>query len=467
MQINKKIFIFLPDGVGLRNFAFTKFKEKGEQLGYEITYWNATSFELQETFGFNEIKIPKSNTHPFTDLYKRAKIRAELNYFEKRFKDPTFQSYKFKQNYKGIKNAIKSNFVDILVHRYSNQKGIKKLQQKIDTLERKSVAYEKARAVLEKEQPSIVFCTNQRASEAIAPVLAAKDLNIATAAFIFSWDNLPKATKIIDTDFYFVWSDFMKQELLTYYPSIDETQIIVSGTPQFEAHYDDEVYISKKKFYNTYGLDANKEYICFSGDDKTTSPFDEYYLEDLADVVNELNQAGHEIGILFRRCPVDFSNRYNKAITKYKNLIIPVAPKWERMGAVWNTIMPTKEDTNLLVNTAKHTFAVMNIGSSMVFDYAAHNKSCMYINYNQPFIKPGDKTIEEIYKYIHFRSMPNKDSVIWINRKEDLKSIILQLLKKELTTSEKAKNWFKVINIENPTLASDNIWKGIQHIIAN
>ncbi len=47
-----KIFIFLPDGVGLRNFAFTKFKEIGESQGFDIHYWNNTLFSLNESLEF-------------------------------------------------------------------------------------------------------------------------------------------------------------------------------------------------------------------------------------------------------------------------------------------------------------------------------------------------------------------------------------------------------------------------------
>ena len=57
MKSKKKVFIFLPDGVGLRNFAFTKFKEIGETEGFDIYYWNNTSFALKESLGFKEIKI--------------------------------------------------------------------------------------------------------------------------------------------------------------------------------------------------------------------------------------------------------------------------------------------------------------------------------------------------------------------------------------------------------------------------
>ena len=46
--MSKKIFIFFPDGVGLRNFAFTNFKNLGEQQGFDITYWNNTLFSIKE-----------------------------------------------------------------------------------------------------------------------------------------------------------------------------------------------------------------------------------------------------------------------------------------------------------------------------------------------------------------------------------------------------------------------------------
>ena len=54
--MNKKIFVFFPDGVGLRNFAFTQFKEIGEARGNQIVYWNNTVFSLQEELDFEEVK---------------------------------------------------------------------------------------------------------------------------------------------------------------------------------------------------------------------------------------------------------------------------------------------------------------------------------------------------------------------------------------------------------------------------
>jgi len=73
-----KIFIFLPDGVGLRNFAYTGFYNLGVKQGFNVFFWNNTSFPLSD-LGFHEIKIENAKTHPLTDIYKNVKIQAELN----------------------------------------------------------------------------------------------------------------------------------------------------------------------------------------------------------------------------------------------------------------------------------------------------------------------------------------------------------------------------------------------------
>jgi hypothetical protein len=463
--VNKKIFVFLPDGVGLRNFAFTKFKAIGKELGADITFWNNTTFDLNSEFGYKELKLAKTKTHWKTTLLKRARIRIELDLFSRKFNDITYQSYKFPQNYNNVKNALKSLWVDVLVAWYKTDQGLIKIQDKINRIERNSDGFKAAIAQLKKHKPDLVFCTNQRVTEAIAPILAAKKLGIATACFIFSWDNLPKATKIIATDYYFVWSNYMKKELFQYYPKLKEAQIIVSGTPQFEPHFDQSLFQSREAFCIENGLDPNKKYICFSGDDVTTSPFDEYYLEDLVDAVHELNADGENIGILFRRCPVDFSDRYNKAVNKFENIVFPVAPKWMKFGSVWNTIMPTPEDTKLLVNTALHCECVFNIGSSMVFDFVSHHKPCVYLNYDQDFIKPGQKQVNEIYSYIHFRSMPNRNAVIWVNSKQSIKDKLKAILRGQLSNVSHAKKWMEVINVKEASNASKYIWDGIANIV--
>src|SRR5690606_2409880 len=106
------------------------------------------------------------------------------------------------------------------------------------------------------------------------------------------------------------------------------------------------------------------KYICFSGDDITTSPNDPYYLEDLAQAIVNLNRKGYDLGIIFRRCPVDFSDRFDKVLNAYKNVISVIDPLWTKQGHNWQNIMPTPEDMGLLANISKYCILVVNVGSS-------------------------------------------------------------------------------------------------------
>jgi hypothetical protein len=462
---SKKVFILLPDGVGLRNFAFTNFHQLGTDKGFEITFWNATLFDLTK-LGFNEIKIVDPKIHPITDLLKSAQTQVELSRNIKRSSDNVYNSYRFPFSYKSIKLALKTLFVKGFIFWNNSESGLKRIRKAIAKNERKTKLYFDSLETLQKENPAVVFCTNQRITSAVACILAAQDLGIPTATFIFSWDNLPKGTKIIETDYYFVWSEHMKNELQYYYPYVKEDQIKVTGTPQFVTHFDNEIIESKEVFYKKHNLDFNKKYICFSGDDVTTSPNDPRYLSDVVDAVKSLNEKGNNLGILFRRCPVDFSNRFDAILNDNKNLITCLDPKWQKIGEGWNTILPTKEDLTLQMNTIFHSELVINLGSSMVFDFAAFDKPCGFINYDVPNAEYPDWSVKKIYNFIHFRSMPTKNTVFWIDNPQE----IAQKIENMLSTDSKAviddaKNWFRKINQHPPEKASERIWESIEQII--
>lgn len=461
---NKKVFILLPDGVGLRNFAFSNFYKIGLEKKFDITYWNNTPFDLT-ALGFNEIKIKNAKSNLLTDSYKNARKHIELNLSKQLENDAVYDTYRFPFPYQNIKTAVKSIFAQFLIAIYSSVNGLIKIRSKIKKIEQKTDYYKECLKTLQSEKPAFVFCTNQRPVLGIAPILAAQKLKIPTGTFVFSWDNLPKATMVIETDYYFVWSEHMKFELLKYYPYIKENQIFITGTPQFETHFDKDSMIDKVEFYKEYKLDLNKKYICYSGDDITTCPDDSKYLSDVADAVRKLNQEGDSIGIIFRRCPVDFSNRYDVVLNKNSDLIIPINPLWQKIGEEWNTILPTKNDVKLLTNTIYHTEMVVNLGSSMVFDYVAFNKPCAFLNYDVPNKTDEDWSVSKIYKYIHFRSMPNEKSVIWLNSPNDIKDKIMIALQQNVDVVENAQKWFEIINTHPPQKSSNRIWQAIESIV--
>lgn len=466
MNNKKKAFIFLPDGVGFRNFALTDFKTIGEAMGFEVIYWNNTPFELSRDFDFQEVRIKEKDQHPLIGMFSRARKHAELNVWTKKFNDPVYQTYKFPLSYNGLKARFKSALIGLLIKRFSSERGVERIRNKIKVLAQKSKKYNYCKLQLEAEQPDIIFCTSQRATEAIPALLAAQDLGIPTVTFIYSWDNVPKAMLVVETEYYFVWSDLMKAQLLQYYPFIKEQQITVTGTPQFEPHYDTSLIKTRAEFFKEHNLNVEKTYICYSGDDETTSPLDQYYLEDLAKAVEKLNAKGENIGIIYRKCPVDFTDRYDTVLQQNKDLIVAIPPLWEQYGKMWNQILPTKEDFSLLSNICEHTALVTNVCSSTVFDFAIHDKPCIYFNYEQPQLKKGIRDIGQNYEYVHFRSMPSQETVVFCTDKTNLAGQLTAILKGDLSNVSDTKKWYAIVAGQNPDNASRVIWNTINTILS-
>ncbi|TPG40127.1 UDP-glycosyltransferase [Flavobacterium pectinovorum] len=462
---NKKILIFLPDGIGLRNFAYSNFYNVGQNENFEVTFWNNTPFNLTE-LSFKEIKIENSKSNVLTEVYKNARKEIELNLNIKKTKDKVYDSYRFPLPYKGIKKTVKSVAIRFLTFAYSTDKGLIKIREKISQLERKTLYYDQSIKTLQRENPAMVFCTNQRPLTAIAPILAAKDLGIPTAAFIYSWDNLPKAMMVIETDYYFVWSNHMKEELLFYYSYIKEENIFVTGTPQFEIHFDKEKLLSREEFFQQNEMDLTKKYVCFSGDDVVTSPDDPKYLEEAAVAIQKMNDKGFNLGIIFRRCPVDFSGRYDEVVKKYPDIIKTIDPLWKPFSSSWNTILPTKEDDYLLSNLAEHCEMVLNLGSSMVFDFVSHEKPCGYFRYNQKVQLDNTWDIFKCYRYVHFRSMPTENPVFFMDSPDLIPDAIEKALKENEQILINTRKWFEKINQHPPQFASQRIFEAIKKIVA-
>ncbi|UPT70072.1 MAG: UDP-glycosyltransferase [Flavobacterium sp. JAD_PAG50586_2] len=454
----------LPDGLGLRNFGYTDFHKNSGDRNSEIIFWNITPFPLTD-LGYRELKINNTKLHPLTDIYKKAKVQVEFNLNIKKTKDDVYNRYRFPFQYTTINATVKNLLVNLITFTHSTNAGWARIRRKISQNEKKTLYYQQSLATLQKEKPAIVFCTNQRHITTVAPLLAAKDLGIPTATFIFSWDNLPKATMVVETDFYIVWSDYMKEELMFYYPYIKPDQIIVTGSPQFELHFDKDNLLPKEEFFRQNGLDLSKKYICFSGNDETSSPDDPKYLEDIAKAVRKLNAEGNNIGVIFRKSPVDFSGRFDWILEKYADEVVFIDPLWKAMSTSWNSILPTIDDNVLFSNLAEYTELVITIGSSTVFDFVAHNKPTAYLKYNQKEQLNKKWDIYKCYGFVHFRSMPNQEVVFWLNDPEDMAADILNALSDTKKTIAQAQKWFERINQHPPQQASERIWNAIETII--
>ena len=453
----KKIVLYVPDGTGIRNYLYSNaFKDRKHceftmlhRFGKDIEHLLSKEIQFSQSLqlpGFKETAKEK--------YYREVSHISRLRYFSRQLENETLlNAYRRPQS-----NFLKKCFYKLIEFRASSITTYKKIRS-IDTNYRNEIKqnsfYDAVKAQLKMISPDVLFLTHQRAIEAPYVFQAAKELGIKTVTVIFSWDNIPKARLYLDADQYLVWSEHMKNEMALFYPEIAQEKVIITGTPQFEFYTETSDIEKREDFGKQYDLDPSKKWICFSGDDIRTSPYDAQYLEDLASELDK-SRFRESVQILFRRCPVDYSDRYDATIARYPSLIKVVSPDWLE-AKNWTMVIPKKSDLKLLKNTVYHCEGVINVGSTMAFDFVQYNKPAVYIDYDVP--EATGWSVDMIYKFQHFRSMPNDKAVLWWKNKNDITAIIQNILTGKVSVDD-TKLWFNKI-VENANDSSDRIFNKI------
>lgn len=460
MEKNKILLLF-PDGVGIRNYLYSDvFNHLNEDLILFHNFDPETIHAIQQNTPVKEeIEIPEYSESVKEKFLRELICLSRLYYNHSKVNNPTLLT-NWNWNQKTFSKKVFYKAIEFLAPFFKQYSSILKLEKKYQKAIRKNSFYDKAKDILKKTEPNIVFCSHQRALKAATIFAAATDLGIKTTTVIYSWDNLPKARMALRADNYFVWSEYMKKELNLYYPEIASSQISITGTPQFEFYDDAKNIITKEVFYQQYNLDPNKKIICFSGDDTKTSPDDPKYLKDIAEEITKADLQ-NQYQILLRRCPVDFSGRFDVVVNAYKDLIKEAAPLWYfSKSNEWNSVYPSFEDVKLLVSTAFYSEIVVNVGSTMAFDFGMFDKPGVFINYDQEVKTVDNWSVKTIYNYQHFKSMPDPKAVIWLNNRQEIVDKIIY--RKNGQSLEQLKKWSEIVLGKNNNKSSVNFSNTLQ-----
>ena len=453
---NQKILFLIPDGVGIRNYLYSAVIDHLKNA--EIVFWSplpdAAFAEVKHLHNrdivVKNLKLKPENS--ISRLLRESATYARLRFNTKMDVNPTLMGNWEKKN-KSFKLTMLYKVAEVIgTWASGDYDRILMLESKSRQLSTRQVI-EKCKADLRALKPSVVFITHQRVPGLIPVCIAAKELGIKVVTAVYSWDNLPKARMAVWADQYLVWSEHMKQELHHYYPEISQEQVIVTGTPQFEFYDNPKHTIARETFFNRFHLNDAKKIICFSGNDVRSSPDDPSYLRDLAQEILD-NGLDAEWQILFRRCPVDFSDRFDLVISQYSDLIKVADPLWHDNKLGFSSVFPAWDDVALLASTAFYADVVLNVGSTMAFDFAMYNKPAIFINYDQQNQILKGWSVKNAYQFQHFRSMLDKDAVLWLNGRHE---IAQTMQKANKITENRAMDGWKLKVVGDYKNASKNV----------
>ena len=277
--------------------------------------------------------------------------------------------------------------------------------------------------LFQKLKPSLVFNGSHIHSRvAVQAVQAAQWLGIPTATFIFSWDNLTSQGRVIPLyDYYLVWNEAIKKQLLQIYNSIKPEQVFITGTPQFDFHFQPEFYWTREEFCARVGADLARPIVLYSTGMANHMPGEPSIVEGIADMLGEMKAEGAP-QLLVRVYPKDRTGRFEELKRSRPDILFPEVP-WE---PEWLT--PKPEDSSLLVNTLRHAAVGINVASTISLEVCMFDKPIINVGYNPPGVDPHELDYMRYYEFDHYRPVVQSGAVMVAGSANEMREMLSRAL---------------------------------------
>jgi hypothetical protein len=281
-------------------------------------------------------------------------------------------------------------------------------------------------------RPSLVFNgSHVHSSVAVQAVQAARWLNIPTATFLFSWDNLTSQGRIIPHyDYFLVWNEAIREQLLGIYDFIRPSQVFVTGTPQFDFHFRPEFYWTREEFCRRVGADPARPFVLYSTGMANHMPGEPEIVERIADMLREMTDLNSP-QLLVRVYAKDLTGRFDELKRRRPDILFPEVP-WE---PAWLT--PRFEDAYVLTNTLRHAAAGINVASTVSLELCMFDKPVVNVGYNPPGVEKSCLDYARYYQFDHYRPVVESGAVTVAGSEEEMRRMLRRALEEPREGSER------------------------------
>lgn len=448
----KNLGVVITDGVGYRNFIMTDFIKEAKENFDSVIIFSCLPKKIYDGLNLNctIVELDVFEETFFTWFFRKAKEVSHLQLHAKGnfgITDNLNITKSKANNPRGIANRF--------IHKCSRRVNSEKWIQRYNRLQQRTFqSHEitnKYRQFLNQYDISILFFTHQR-PPFIAPLIyAAEQLQIKTSTFIFSWDNLASKGRMAGNfDFYLVWGDLMKKDLLHFYQSVKENQVAIVGTPQFEPFVMEKYGYDKTQFTHKFNIDPNLPIVLFTCND-ASSENDPIYLELLANFIKNGNLT-KAVNLIVRTSPAEEPVRFKDIAEKYP-FIIWNYPDWKikREGhqEAWTQRVPSIEDLNDLKSLLKYCDLCINVLSTITLDAFIFNKPVI----NPVFGNAENRLFDDqkFLNYAHLSKLVASNSTTIVKNENEFLDAIKSILDKS-DDKEKERESFLKIQIGKPLL---------------
>lgn len=272
-------------------------------------------------------------------------------------------------------------------------------------------------------RPDLVFNGSHihgRAGE--LPLRVAKRMGIPTAGFIFSWDNLTSRSRIfVPYDYYLVWHEPMRTQLLDIYPEIRRENVCVTGTPQFDFHFKPEFCLSREELCKEIGIDPRRPFILY------TTGIDNHFPEEYR----------HVQSVIRHLRDIDISPKPQLVV---RNYVKGTSPELKAMAkeppedvvfprVLWNPkwATPLYEDLTIYTSLVRHAALSINAASTVSLEFLMLDKPVINLDFDPPGSNlPACLGYSRHINFDHFRPVAESGATMVARSEDDMRRMLVR-----------------------------------------
>ena len=254
------------------------------------------------------------------------------------------------------------------------------------------------------------------------PLRVAQRMGIPTAGFIFSWDNLTSRSRImVPYDYWLVWHEGMKRQLLSIYPRIQGSKVFVTGTPQMDFHFRPELVMPREELARRIGIDPARPFILY------TTGIDRHFYEEYRHVELVIRLL-MDLDLPLRpqlvvRNYIKGTSLEMKALSerRIEDVVFP-AMLWDM---AWAT--PRPEDLELYCSLLRHSAMSINAASTVTLEFLLIDKPVINLDFDPPGsnLAPCDGFKRHI-RFDHFWPVAQSGASMVATSEDDMRLMLIK-----------------------------------------
>jgi hypothetical protein len=271
------------------------------------------------------------------------------------------------------------------------------LERTVDRLARRGRDLEPVRHQLWQLDPDLIWSTVSVSGWESPYRMAARDLGLPVATSILSFDNLTSRGPLARDHHYLVWGTRMKGQLLRLYPELRESQVTITGTPQFDFHRQAACTWTRARTLDALGIPADApsggRYFLYGASHAMLTPEEPRLVAQLAARMDQRSAlAGHMLVV--RLHPLDEPARWQAHVASSPR--VRISPPFAHASAAadgWT--VPSAEDHARLTSSLAHADGCLNIASTLSLDAAILDRPVICIDFTGEPQSPRDMLYAE------------------------------------------------------------------------